>query len=140
MTRINAVPFIRNVGFTGDNLVTAVAIAYAESGCNPDVYFAEASFFEKRGYTHPADTGQGSTGLFQIFAFEHPEFAGWNSRDPQVNCCEMAMIWYRAGRVFTPWSTFRVPPPAYLKHVDQAKADIAAILQTPNVHAVSSGL
>lgn len=117
----------KNVGFSGEELRIAVAIAKAESAWKADAYFPEADFFAARGYAHPSDTGQGSAGLWQTFEFEHPEFAGWNHFDPQVSACEMSMIWLRAGRSFNPWSTFRVQPPAYVNHLAEADAAIAAL-------------
>lgn len=126
--RVNAAIYASAVGFTGESLAIAVALAYAESSCIPTAYNSEAAFFEKRGYVHPADTGEGSKGLWQIFEFEHPEFAGWNLFDPQINACAMAMVWYRAGKSFNPWSTYRVQPPAYQSHLAQAQTDVAALV------------
>lgn len=98
LTRAEITTFAQNAGFLpGPELDTAVAIAFAESGGDPENYNAEI----KAG----APTGKGSIGLWQIFQHEHPEFIGWNLRDPQVNACAANSIFQKA-KGFTPWATF----------------------------------
>lgn len=92
-----------NAGFTGEDLQTAVAIALAESGGDPGEYDAETEFFREHSINA---IGRGSCGLWQIFRFEHPEFDGWNLDDPQVNAYAASIVYHRAGKMFTPWSTF----------------------------------
>lgn len=96
----------KNVGFAADFAI-ARAIAQAESSGNPDEYNPEAQFFEERNMSPSAADDRGSYGLWQIFSFEHPEFAGWNLKDPQINACAMAIVYFRAGKSFSPWSTYR---------------------------------
>jgi hypothetical protein len=84
-------------GFTGNDLLTAVDIALAESGGNPSAYNPETAA--------GAPQGQGSYGLWQIFLAAHPEFAGANLADPQTNANAAYSIYAVAGG-FTPWSTY----------------------------------
>jgi hypothetical protein len=127
---INPVPFLKNVGFSGNLLVIATAIAGAESSFIPDRYNPEASYFAARGIPLATAQNEGSRGLFQIFQWEHPMFAGWDLDDPQINCCAMSIIWFEAGKSFNPWSTYRIAPPAYEAHLTQAQAYVAAASST----------
>lgn len=112
--------YAQSVGFAADQLVTAVAIALAESnGGDPLAYDPEAAAFARMGVTGPEKDGEGSFGLWQIFLWAHPEFKGWDLYDPQVNACAAACVFYRAGRSFRPWSTFTSG--RYLKYLEQAK-------------------
>src|SRR5271163_4995402 len=86
-------------GFTGNDLLTAVDIALAESGGNPAAYNPETA---ASGGT---PQGQGSYGLWQIYLKMHPEFAGVNLADPQTNANAAYSIYAIAGG-FTPWSTY----------------------------------
>ena len=85
-------------GFSGADLVTAVAIALAESGGNPQAYNPETAA--------GAPQGQGSFGLWQIYLAEHPEFAGEDLTDPQTNANAAYSIYAIAGNNFHPWSTY----------------------------------
>lgn len=109
LTRAAITIFAQNAGFTGATLETAVAIALAESGGDPIAYDPETAA--------GAPAGKGSVGLWQIFQEEHPELAGWNLKDPQVNACAANFVFQKA-KGFTPWSTFTsgkfrvfMPPP-----------------------------
>ena len=86
-------------GFAGNDLLTAVDIALAESGGNPAAYNPETA---ASGGT---PQGQGSYGLWQIYLKMHPEFAGMNLADPQTNANAAYSIYAIAGG-FTPWSTY----------------------------------
>lgn len=86
-------------GFTGNDLLTAVDIALAESNGNPAAYNPETA---AAGGT---PQGQGSYGLWQIYSKMHPEFAGMNLADPQTNANAAFSIYAVAGG-FTPWSTY----------------------------------
>lgn len=95
-----------NAGFSGGDLITAVAIALAESGVggivgNADAYNPEIL---ARGGT---PEGQGSYGLWQIYLRDHPEFSGENLFDPQVNANAAFSIYRAAGNSFLPWATFK---------------------------------
>lgn len=87
-------------GFSGPDLVTAVAVALAES--NPPGNTASYNPETQAG----APQGQGSYGLWQIFLAAHPEFAGEDLTDPQTNANAAYSIYAVAGNNFTPWSTY----------------------------------
>jgi len=88
-----------NAGFSGADLATAVAVALAESnGGNPQAYNPERAA--------GAAQGQGSFGLWQIYLQAHPEFAGQNLFDPQINAAAAYAIYAAAGNSFRPWTTF----------------------------------
>jgi len=86
-------------GFSGDDLITAVSIALAESGGNPQAYNPERQAGTAQGY--------GSFGLWQIYLKKHPEFAGTNLFDPQTNASAAFAVYRQAGGSFQPWSTFK---------------------------------
>jgi hypothetical protein len=80
--------YAAGAGFSGADLPTAVAIALAESSGDPAAYNPE-----------------GSVGLWQIYLPDHPEYAGANLTDPQVNA-NAAFGIYSKARGFRPWTTF----------------------------------
>lgn len=90
--------YAANAGFSGDDLDTATAIAQAESSGKPTAYNPETDA--------GAPEGKGSYGLWQIYLNAHPEFAGLNLKDPQVNANAAYEIYAKAGYSFAPWSTF----------------------------------
>jgi len=79
-----------NVGFSGDDLATAVAIALAESGGNPNA---------------TGDNGT-SYGLWQIHWTVHPEFDKTRLFDPQYNANAAYSIYSRRGS-FADWTTYK---------------------------------
>jgi hypothetical protein len=91
--------YAQNAGFSGSDLDTAVAIAMAESSGNSRIYNPETA---AAGGT---PQGQGSYGLWQIYLKEHPEFAGQDLYDPQINANAAYSVYSRAGG-FTAWTTF----------------------------------
>ncbi len=93
-------------GFSGSDLVTAVAIALAESnGGNPNAYNKEPQDVPGNFGRSSPDDGLGSVGLWQIYLAAHPEFAGENLLDPQTNANAAYAIYAVAGG-FHPWSTY----------------------------------
>lgn len=119
-----------NAGFSGSDLVTAVAVALAESGGNPQAYNPETKAGAPQGY--------GSFGLWQIYLKSHPEFAGSNLFDPQTNASAAFSVYRGAGGSFGPWSTFKSG--AYLAHADAVNQAIApAASVPPDVVAASDG-
>jgi hypothetical protein len=98
-------------GFSGDALLTAVAVALAESGGKPTAYNPETAAGDA--------PGQGSYGLWQIHLKAHPEFASWNLFDPVQNAAAAFRVYRAAGNSFHPWST-------YTSGAYAAKLDIAA--------------
>lgn len=80
--------YASTAGWTGDDLVTAVAIALAESSGNPAAI---------------GDSGN-SIGLWQIDIVYHPEFSGDDLTNPQTNANDAYQIYTQSG--FSAWSTF----------------------------------
>jgi hypothetical protein len=98
--------YAANAGFAGNDLVTAVAIALAESnGGNPNAYYSEPQDVPGRYGRASVNDGLGSYGLWQIYLAAHPEFAGENLADPQTNANAAYSIYAVAGG-FAPWSTY----------------------------------
>jgi hypothetical protein len=90
--------FAANAGFSGNDLITAVAVALAESAGDPNAH----------GDT-TIGSGLGSFGLWQIYADAHPEYGPGFSQlyDPQTNANAAFAIYQQAGNQFTPWSAFK---------------------------------
>lgn len=113
MGRLNAQQIAQvaaQAGFQGDDLVTAVAIALAESGGDPNA---------------SGDSGT-SIGLWQIHYTVHPEFDPAQLSDPQYNANSAYSIFIARGS-FADWSTFtgwtkngHVTPP-YLAYMTAAQ-------------------
>ncbi|MEQ0565393.1 FG-GAP-like repeat-containing protein [Amycolatopsis sp. NEAU-NG30] len=99
----------RNAGFTGENFVTAVAVAMAESRCDPLARGANPDSLDR--------------GLWQINDKYHPEVSDACAYDAQCN----ANAAYRisgGGTDWTPWSTYNSG--SYKQFVDEARAAIGA--------------
>ena len=107
--------YATQAGFTGDDLVTSVAIALAESGGDPNVI---------------GDNGT-SIGLWQIHYTVHPEFDSARLTDPAYNAsCAYALYTRRSGS-FSDWSVFtQVDPstgvPPYIAFLPTAQAAVGA--------------
>jgi hypothetical protein len=115
--RLNAsqiMQYAANAGFTGDDLVTAVAIALAESG-------GDAS-------NTTGDSGT-SYGLWQIHWTVHPEFDKNQLTDPQYNANAAYVLFTNHGG-FRDWSTYTQPDlsgkPPYTKFLPGALAAVSA--------------
>ncbi|GAB1510924.1 FG-GAP-like repeat-containing protein [Actinophytocola sp. KF-1] len=98
----------RAAGFAGENLVTAVAVAMAESGCDP----------KATGYNDgpPASVDRG---LWQINDYWHDEVTDACAYDAACN----ARAAYRisdGGDDWTPWATYNND--TYLRYMSQARA------------------
>lgn len=115
----------QNAGFSGEDLVTAVAVAMAESGGDPNAF-------------GDAGIGQGSFGLWQINSKFHPEFGPdfTTLYDPQTNANAAYSVYSAAGNSFTPWSTFKSG--SYSSFVSSVAAAVAIVV-TQNPIA-SSGI
>lgn len=100
----------RNAGFTGDDLVTAVAIALTES-------------FPSGNPRSLGDNGN-SEGLWQIYRPAHPEFKGQDLFDPQTNALAAFSVYQAADNSFSPWSTFNSGK--YEAYVTDAQAGVNA--------------
>jgi hypothetical protein len=111
----------QNAGFSGPDLQTAVAIALAESGGDPNAYNPERAA--------GAVQGHGSFGLWQIYLTAHPEFSGQNLFDPNINAAAAYSVYAAAGNSFRPWSTFKNG--AYLAHMDPVAQVILVSSEQP---------
>lgn len=111
-------------GFSGSDLTTAVSIALAESGGNPQAYNPERAA--------GAAQGHGSYGLWQIYITAHPEYSAAQLIDPSYNAQAAFAVYREAGGRFTPWSTFKNG--AYLAHVDA----VNAVLNPPSSDQVAT--
>jgi hypothetical protein len=105
-----------NAGFSGADLATAVAIALAET--NPPGN--ENSYNPETQKGTPQE--QGSYGLWQIYLWKHPEFAGLNLMDPQTNANAAYQLYAQHG--FAPWATYGSGK--YQAYLGQAIAAIQA--------------
>lgn len=106
--------YASGAGFSGLDLVTAVAIALAESGGNPNAH-GDLNL-----------PGQGSYGLWQIYSYAHPEF-GPNFDalfDPATNAAAAYQIYQASGQRFAAW-TGSYTNGLYLKFLPQAQAAVA---------------
>lgn len=105
--------YAQTAGFTGDDLVTAVAVALAESSGNPQAH-GDLSL-----------SGSGSYGLWQIYAHAHPEFGPDFTQlyDPQTNANAAYSVYQAAGNSFTPWSTFKNG--AYSTYLNSASSAVS---------------
>lgn len=103
--------YASNAGFSGDDLVTAVAIALAESSGNPGAV---------------GDNGT-SIGLWQIHYTVHPEFDVNQLKDPQYNA-QAAYSLYSRRHGFNDWSTYTVENAQgvlpYENYLDVAQAGV----------------
>lgn len=88
--------YASNAGFVGGDLVTAIAIAFAESSGNTHAH----------GDLTLAPSG--SYGLWQIYSGAHPEYGPDFTilYDPQTNATAAFAIYQAAGNNFTPWTTY----------------------------------
>jgi len=93
LTASDIAQYAANAGFTGSDLITAVAIALAESGGDPNAV---------------GDNGT-SIGLWQIHFTVHPEFDQSRLADPSYNAGAAYSIYSAGGGSFRAWSTFTVP-------------------------------
>lgn len=83
-----------NAGFTGNDLATAVAVAYAESGGNPSA-------------VNNKEPHGSSYGLWQIYLYAHPQYdPAQLVNDPQYNADAAYAIYAAAGHSFIPWTTY----------------------------------
>jgi hypothetical protein len=93
-------------GFTGEALVTAVAVAMAESGGVP-----QKSKFE----------GEESYGMWQVHIPSHPEYTPDQMMDPTQNA-QAAFKISGGGQNWKPWSVYKSG--AYQQYLDDARAAV----------------
>jgi hypothetical protein len=101
--------YASSAGFSGNDLVTAVAVALAESGGDPSI---------------PGDNGT-SMGLWQIHFTVHPQFNGWDLTDPQTNANAAYSLYNARGGTFTDWTTYNTGK--YTTFLGEASNGVAAI-------------
>ncbi|WP_199819847.1 transglycosylase SLT domain-containing protein, partial [Streptomyces sp. NRRL S-118] len=99
-----------NAGFRGDALVTAVAVALAESSCNP-------SASNVQNNTPPST----DRGLWQINDYWHPEVDDACAYEPQCNA-NAAFDISSGGTDWQPWSTYNQG--LHWRHMDEARAAV----------------
>ena len=119
MTISDIATVAQNAGFSGQDLVTAVAVAMAESSGNPDAL-------------GDIGIGQGSFGLWQISSKYHPEFGPdfTTLYDPQTNANAAFQVYQAAGNSFSSWSTFKSG--SYQSFRSSVATDVAiAVTQNP---------
>lgn len=92
----------QKAGFSGDQLVTAVAVALAESGGNPQAV---------------GDQGT-SYGLWQIHLPAHPGITAAQAQDPTQGAAAAFAI-SKGGTNWSPWSTYTNG--AYTSYLDRAR-------------------
>ena len=108
----------QKAGFSGDNLVIAVAVAMAES-------LSDANCVGRLPVY----------GLWQIYANAHPDLIDPNNPDaskwydPYVNA-RFAWKIYTKGNNWVPWSVYTSG--AYLKRMDKARAGVDLLLSNPS--------
>jgi hypothetical protein len=85
--------YARQAGFQGPALVTATAVALAESGGRTDA-------------THVNSNGSTDRGLWQLNDGAHPWVSSINWADPAANAQGAKRIYDEAGGSFRPWVTF----------------------------------
>lgn len=100
-------------GWRGDDLVTAVAVALAESG--------------GRASAHNMD-GEDSRGAWQINVGPgaNPQYASLDLYNPTTNAAVAYRVWQSGGgRTFRPWTTYTGG--AYRRYEDVARRAVAAL-------------
>jgi len=83
----------RSAGFSGPALVTAVAVALAESGGRTDAVNTNRN-------------GSRDLGLWQINDRAHPWITGQSWQDPKVNAAAAYRVYREASGSFRPWVAF----------------------------------
>jgi peptidoglycan hydrolase-like protein with peptidoglycan-binding domain len=119
----------RRAGFRGDDLVTAVAVSFAENGARNPAALGDTLITD--------DKWGPSIGLWQIRSLRNP--TAWTGPDrlrdrtklldPQQNANVAFKV--RAARGWAPWSTYT--DGAYLRHLPEARAAVDADARTPIV-------
>jgi hypothetical protein len=116
----------QKAGFTGENLVIAVAVALAESGGNANAHGDVAI--------------GGSFGLWQVYCVAHPDLIPpWNPDavawyDPDQNAQWAFEI--SGGGNWRPWSTYKRG--TYQSHMAAARAAVSLLLETAAPPTTSS--
>lgn len=93
LTMVQIVPYARGAGFTGNDLIKSVAIAYAESAGVTNA-------------THRNNNGTTDYGLWQINSIHKGLLASGSWSDPASNARMAYTIYSDAGKKWRPWATY----------------------------------
>jgi hypothetical protein len=107
-------------GFSGDRLVTAVAVGMGESSCRPDAQ-------NSNGPTKGCPNGSVDRGLWQINSCWHPSVSTSCAYDAQCNANAAYRISAK-GANFTPWVAYTNG--SYRNHLDAARAAVSRLSRT----------
>jgi hypothetical protein len=109
-----------HAGFSGDRLVTAVAVGMGESSCRPDAHNAN-------GPTKGCPNGSVDRGLWQINNCWHPSVSKSCAYDAQCNANAAYRISAK-GANFKPWVAYTNG--SYEQHLDAARAAVSRLSRT----------
>ena len=104
-------------GFSGDRLVTAVAVGMGESSCRPDAHNAN-------GPTKGCPNGSVDRGLWQINSCWHPSVSKSCAYDAQCNANAAHRISAK-GTNFKPWVAYTNG--SYTKYLAEARAAVSRL-------------
>ena len=104
-------------GFSGDRLVTAVAVGMGESSCRPDAHNAN-------GPTKGCPNGSVDRGLWQINSCWHPSVSKSCAYDAQCNANAAHRISAK-GSNFKPWVAYTNG--SYKKYLAEARAAVSRL-------------
>ena len=104
-------------GFSGDRLVTAVAVGMGESSCRPDAQNAN-------GPTKGCPNGSVDRGLWQINSCWHPSVSKSCAYDAQCNANAAYRISAKGGS-FKAWAAYTNG--SYRRHLDAARAAVGRL-------------
>ena len=104
-------------GFSGERLVTAVAVGMGESSCRPDAHNAN-------GPTKGCPNGSVDRGLWQINSCWHPSVSKSCAYDAQCNA-NAALRISAKGSNFKPWVAYTNG--SYKKYLAEARAAVSRL-------------
>jgi hypothetical protein len=104
-------------GFSGDRLVTAVAVGMSESSCRPDAYLSN-------GPTKGCPNGSVDRGLWQINSCWHPSVSKSCAYDAQCNASAAYRI-SSGGANWRPWVAYTNG--RHEGYLDEARAAVARL-------------
>ncbi len=107
-------------GFSGERLVTAVAVGMGESSCRPDAQ-------NPNGPTKGCPNGSVDRGLWQINSCWHPSVSKSCAYDAQCNANAAHRISAK-GTNFKPWVAYTNG--SYRNHLEAARAAVARLSRT----------
>lgn len=108
----------QQAGFPASSMVTAVAIALAESSCDPNKT-------NKNGSSGDCPNGSTDRGLWQINDCYHPEVNEACAFDAACNA-KAALAISSGGTNWSPWAAYNNG--AYKHHIDEAQAAVDRLM------------